>query len=100
METMFKELKLVKGSELDTVAINKHIDDTFVDENWRKVLKAATDECSKRLKPRILEIQKKLEAAPFNIRKDQCDVQFMAYVACTNLECFAVFPDVLNIESS
>lgn len=87
---MFKELKFVKNAELDHSAINKHIEENFDDRSWKNVYRLVSEECPKRLKPRLLEIQKKLEAAPYGIKREDCDTQFMAYVTCINLESFLV----------
>lgn len=87
---MFKELKLIDKDGFDVNAINKHIEQNFDDKSWKNVYRAVSEECTRRLKPRMSEIQKKLEAAPYNIKKGECDVQFMAYVTCINLESFLV----------
>lgn len=87
---MFKEMNFTRSNGLDMIAINKHIEHNFDDRNWRNVYQVVSEDCPRRLRPRLSEIQKKLEAAPYNIRMEDCDVQFMAYVVCINLESFLV----------
>lgn len=80
----------MKDDDVDLNAVEKYIDENFDDEKWKKVLKTSCEECHDRLKPKMQEIRAKMEGAPFNIKKDQCDVKFMAFMTCVSLERFSV----------
>lgn len=77
-EGIFKELKLVKDNSLDKDGLLKHIDDTIKDEKWKPVMKAAAEECNKEITAKKDDIAKEMEAAPFNIKKEQCNVIYVS----------------------
>lgn len=62
-----------------------------IEENeWKALLKSIVPECNKRVNDKLAAVQKKMEAAPFNVKKDQCNVKFNAIIACTEIEAFVV----------
>lgn len=89
-EALLKELNIVKNGDIDMTVIDKFVDEFIDDAKWRKVLKNACNDCYKRLKPKMQEIRAKMEAAPFNIKKEDCDVKFMAFSTCVTFEKFLV----------
>lgn len=89
-EAMFKEMKLIKDNSVDKDAMLKYLDTQIKDASWKPVMKESTEECFKDLVEKKDEIAKELEKAPFNIKKDQCNVIFMSMVTCIHLEGFEV----------
>lgn len=87
---MFKELKLVKDNAIDKDAVISHLDKEIKEAHWKPVLKAAVEECHKDIMGQKDKIIAELEKAPFNIKKDQCNVLFMSMVTCIHLEGFGV----------
>lgn len=77
-EGIFKELKLVKDNGLDKDALVKHIDGTIKDDNWKPVMKTAAEQCYKEITAKNDDIVKEMEAAPFNIKKEQCNVIYVS----------------------
>lgn len=75
---------------IDKDALMKHLDDSMKDAAWKTVMKGAGEECYKEISTKKDEIVNELEKAPFNIKKDQCNVQFMSMVTCIHLEGFVV----------
>lgn len=90
-EAFYKEMKYIKDNEIDLKVAEKHFEETIVEENWRKVLKSVPEDCINRLKSTKQEFQMKIEAAPFKIKKEDCDAQLSAFNTCTTLEAFLVF---------
>lgn len=76
-EGIFKELKLVKDNCVDKDAMAKHIDDTVKEENWKPIMKASAEQCHKEITAKKDDIVKEMEAAPFNIKKEQCNVIYV-----------------------
>lgn len=89
-EAMFKEMKLIKDNSVDKDAMLKYLDTQIKDASWKPVMKESTEECFKDIVEKKDEIAKELEKAPFNIKKDQCNVIFMSMVTCIHLEGFEV----------
>lgn len=70
----------------------KQVEGDVKEANWKPVVKAAADECIKTITAKKDDIAKALEAAPFNIKKDQCNVLFMSVMTCIHLEAFEKCP--------
>lgn len=87
---MFKELKLAKEDAFDKDAIVAHLEKDIKEANWKPVMKAAAEECIKDILAQKDKIITELEKAPFNIKKDQCNVLYMSMVTCIHLEGFGV----------
>lgn len=87
---MFKELKLVKGTDLDKDAILTYLNNEVKDANWKTAIKEVSDECVKELLENKNKIVEDLEKSPFNIKKDQCNALPMAMITCIHLEGFVV----------
>lgn len=87
---MLNETKLLKEKDVDKEGILKYLDTAIDDEKWRDIFKSSFEICLKEVSEKIVEIQKKFEEAPHNIKKEQCNVKFMAIKTCTMLEAFKV----------
>lgn len=86
-----KELKLLNAqNDLDKVASFKHVDVAINDIEWKPVYRMAVHECFKEVNEELVDIIKEFEAPPYNIKKDQCNVKFVAFGTCTRLEAFTV----------
>lgn len=86
-----KELKLLNAqNDLDKAASLKHVDVAINDIEWKPVYRMAVHECFKEVNEELVDIIKEFEAPPYNIRKDQCNVKFVAFGTCTRLEAFTV----------
>lgn len=84
-------MKIAKADgTVDKDAFMKHLDDSMKDPSWKAVMKAAGEECHKDISSKKDEIANELEKAPFNIKKDQCNVQYMSTITCVHLEGFVV----------
>lgn len=88
---MLNESKLLKEKDIDKDNVLKYLDTAVDDEKWRNIFKASFEVCFKEVNEKIAEIQKKFEEAPHNIKKEQCNVKFMAIKTCTMLEAFKVW---------
>lgn len=86
-----KEMKLLKDINIDKDACLKYVDTQTKDAIWKPIMKASTEECFSELSTKRDEISKELEEAPFNIKKDQCNVMPMAFLTCVHLTSFAVY---------
>lgn len=85
-----KGSKLIKNNDIDKEAAMKFVDLSVTDSAWNSIYKLATEECLKEVDETFPEIQKKLEKAPFNIKKDQCNVKYMELVSCIESQVFMV----------
>jgi Mor family transcriptional regulator len=90
---MLQETKLLKDKDIDKDGLLKHLDTAIDDDKWREIFKSSFETCLKEVNEKISEIQKKFEEAPHNIKKEQCNVKFMAIKTCTVLEAFKVNHD-------
>lgn len=88
---MLNESKLLKEKDVDKDRLLEYLDSNVDDEKWRDIFKASFQICLKEVNEKIAEIQKKFEEAPHNIKKEQCNVKFMAIKTCTMLEAFKVW---------
>jgi chromosome condensin MukBEF complex kleisin-like MukF subunit len=80
----------VKDKNLDKDAIMKYVEDNIEQNDWKTLIKSSFEVCLKEVVEKLPEIQKKLEAAPFNLKKDECDVQFIAVAFCASMETIKV----------
>ncbi|CAO1350461.1 unnamed protein product [Diamesa serratosioi] len=83
-----KGTKLVKDNDIDKEATMKFVDLSVTDGTWKPIYKMATEECLKELDETFPAIEKKLEMAPFNIKKDQCNAKHMELVSCIESQVF------------
>lgn len=81
---------MAKDSVIDKDALLKHIDDSMKEPFWKPVMKAAAEKCVKEITEKKDEIIKEMENAPFNVKKDQCNVTFMSLITCIHIESFKV----------
>jgi hypothetical protein len=89
-QQMLDESKLIKDNDFDKDGVTKYIDAAFEDDKWRQIFKSSFQQCYKEVSDKLADIQKRYEDAPLNIKKDQCNVKFMAVKTCTILESFKV----------
>ena len=89
-EAVFKELKLIKNNTIDKDAMTNHLDKELKEAFWKAPMKEAVVECHKDLMAEKDKIISELEKAPFNIKKDQCNVLYMSMVTCIHLSGFIV----------
>ena len=85
-----KGTNLVKDNDIDKEATMKFVDLSVTDITWKPLFKMATEECLNELDETFPAIQKKLEIAPFNIKKDQCNAKYMELVSCIESQVFMV----------
>jgi hypothetical protein len=87
---LFKELQLVKGGLIDKDALLKHIESDSKSQEWKFVLKTATEKCYKDLANAKDEILSAFEKPPNNFKKDECNVTLFAVGYCIRLQGFQV----------
>lgn len=87
-ENVYNVSKWIKDGGIYLDAVIKNHDENIEEESWRKVLKPIIENCFKKLTPKKEELQKKAEAAPFNIKN--CNAQFAAMNTCITLDAFLV----------
>lgn len=86
MENVYQEMKLSKDKNIDKDAVLKYLSTTFADAKWNDLFKSTFETCLSEVNEKLPEIEKKLENAPYNIKKDQCNVKFLAVTVCVALE--------------
>lgn len=64
---------------------------------WKPILKSVIPDCNKKVNAKFSEVQKKMEAAPYNIKKDQCNVKFGSIIACIEMESFQVNQSLVSL---
>jgi hypothetical protein len=89
-QQLLNESKLIKDNDFDRDGVTKYIDAAFDDDKWKQIFKSAFQSCFKEVTEKLADIQKRYEDAPLNIKRDQCNVKFMAVKTCTVLESFKV----------
>lgn len=85
-------MKLVKDNTVDKDAFFKMIDKYVTKdvEFWKQPLKDAFDHCQKSLMSDLAKVTEFFSKAPFNIKKEDCDAQYVALFTCIHLDSFAV----------
>lgn len=53
-------------------------------------MQAAIKTCKTKTDAKAADIVKKMEAAPFNVKKDQCNAKFTSFIVCLKVEAFGV----------
>lgn len=99
IEAFFKELKLIKDGDIIEAEIIKFMNNLVEDAEWKPVLESAVKDCHKKVNAKLPEIQKKMEAAPYNITKDQCNIKYESMTLCFLVEVFSVSENLLNINN-
>jgi hypothetical protein len=80
----------MKDKEVDEKAILSLIDSLFEEDDVKKIFKTAYEDCAKEIKETMPEREKKLEAAPYNIKKDECNIKPMVWMNCILLNAYTV----------
>lgn len=83
-------MNLSKDDDINDEEVSKFIEKVVEDSEWKTVIQAAAKECKTKVNARTADIQKKMEAAPFNVKKDQCNVKYGSYLICLRMESFKV----------
>lgn len=77
-----KEFKLTKDDGVDKDAALKFIEANTKEAFWKEPAKAALEKCFKEVNDKKDELLKTFEKAPFNVKKDQCNMLFNFAVHC------------------
>ena len=85
-ETTFQELKLVKDKDIDKEAVLKYLSTAYDDAKWKDLSKSVFETCLAEVTAKLPEIVNKMENAPYNIKKEQCNVKYIAVSICAALE--------------
>ncbi|KAG5677976.1 hypothetical protein PVAND_007688 [Polypedilum vanderplanki] len=93
-QSVFTEMKLVKDNSVDKDAYSKMIDSKVKDDAafWRQPLKDALDQCQKPITASGTKITDIFSQPPFNIKKEDCDAQYLVMFLCLHLDTFANCP--------
>lgn len=85
-------MKLVKDNLVDKDSYVKMIDSKVPKDMdyWKQPLKDAFDQCQKSLMTDIGKITELFSKAPFNIKKEDCDAQYLIMFMCLHLDSFVV----------
>lgn len=89
-EAYFKAVNLTKDNKLDVEAAHKYVDELVKMEDWKPVLKTVATKCLDILSKQKDEIESEFEKAPFNIKKGECNVFYMAFGWCASMQMFDV----------
>lgn len=89
-EGTFKELKLMKDNNVDRIALLKYFETQLKETHWESIAKTAFEKCFMEINYRKDDIYSELEKAPYNIKKDQCNVIFLTTLACIQVTNFSV----------
>lgn len=85
-------MNLVKDNNFDEDEVAKFIG-KFLDDpaaEWTPLIKPIVSECQKKVNVKLADIVKKMEAAPFDVKKDQCNVKYGAILSCMVFDTFEV----------
>jgi len=85
-------MKLVKDNTVEKDAFSKMVDKYVAKDfdYWKQPLKDALDHCQKGLLSDVSKVTDFLSKPPFNMKKEECDSQFIALFTCIHLDVFAV----------
>jgi hypothetical protein len=72
------------------VEISKYIDAAFDDKISAENYKEAALKCYNEITSNFANIQSKYEASPFELKKDECNIKFMAMMTCVEFQTFLV----------
>lgn len=89
-ESMFNTMKFIKDGDLDEAEVSKFIEKIVDDAEWKPVLQAIMKDCHTSVKAKLPAVITKYEAAPFNVKKDQCNVEYGSIVTCMKTQSFEV----------
>lgn len=85
-----KILKLTKDNGVDKDAALKLIEENVKETHWKEPSKVALEKCFKEIVDRKDELIKEFEKAPFNVKKDQCNVIYHYAANCFGFEMIRV----------
>jgi hypothetical protein len=83
-------MKVVKDNSIGKDLYYKMIDSKVQEDYWRAPLKEAFDQCQEPIMADVEKIQKAFAEAPFNIKKEACDAQYLAMFMCIHVDSFVV----------
>lgn len=61
-----------------------------MDPEWKPVFESAVKECHKKVNAKLSDLLKKMEAIPFNVKKEECNVKYESMITCFMVETFTV----------
>jgi hypothetical protein len=83
-------MKLSKNNAIDKEAMQKQVATATKDAFWKPVLRDVVEKCYNDVTAKKDRIVAEMEKSPYNVRRDQCNVLFMAMITCVQLQSFAV----------
>lgn len=89
-EEIMKALKLSANDDLDLDAHDKYFETAFDTESRKQSYIVAARKCYHEVTVNLPAIISKYEAAPFNIKRDTCNIKFMAVSTCVQVEAHLV----------
>lgn len=92
-------MKFIKDADLDEAEVSKFIDKIVDDAEWKPVLQTIVKDCHKSVKAKLPAVIKKMEADPFNVKKDQCNVEYGSFVVCMKTQAFEVTFQITKLSS-
>lgn len=87
---MFKKLELTTENDVDMEKVDKFFGEAFDNQISAQHYKAAAQKCYEEITANFKKIQEKYEAAPFGLKKNECNVKFMAMMTCVEFQTFLV----------
>lgn len=94
-----KALKLSANDDLDLDAHDKYFETAFDTESRKQSYIVAARKCYHEVTANLPAIISKYEAEPFNIKKDTCNIKFMAVSTCVQVEAHLVSCQVVVVEN-
>lgn len=91
-ESLAKRLNLIKDNNVDEnelIALLSRVLENPSTE-WTLHAKTVVAECQKKVNAKLADIQTKMEATPYSVKKDQCPVKYGAIVTCILFDSFGV----------
>lgn len=94
-----KALKLSANDDLDLEAHDKYFETIFDSESIKQSYITAARKCYHEVTAKLPAIISKYEAEPFNIKKEACNIKFMAVTTCVQVQAHLVSGPVIANKS-
>lgn len=98
-EEIMKGLKLAANDDLDLEAHDKYFETIFESERMKQTYIVAAKKCHQEVTAKLPAIISKYEAEPFNIKKEMCNIKFMAVTTCVQVQAHLVSGSVVANKS-
>ncbi|XP_070499784.1 uncharacterized protein [Chironomus tepperi] len=94
-QMVFKEMKLTKDNLIDPDSYSKMIDSKIPEnmEFWKQPLKNGFNQCQQKLLTDVTKITELFSNHPFNVKKEECDAQYLVMFMCLHLDSFVNCPE-------